>query len=133
VNNCVYKCGFAVTQPAYEEAFEALFATLDVLSARLAAHGPFLMGPDLTEIDVFLYVTLIRFDAVYFGHFKTNRSRIEDDAVLQAYLERLWAIPAFRNTTQLSEIKAHYYGSHRSINPSGIVPVGPRLKLLRGR
>jgi glutathionyl-hydroquinone reductase len=133
VNNGVYKCGFAVTQEAYEESFHALFATLDAVSARLASHGPFLMGAELAEIDVFLYVTLVRFDAVYFGHFKCNRSRIEDDPVLQGYLERLWSIPAFRNTTNFAEIKQHYYGSHRSLNPTGIVPVGPRLKLLRGR
>lgn len=129
VNNGVYKCGFARTQAAYEEAFQALFSTLDRLSARLAGH-PYLVGDTLTEADVRLFVTLVRFDAVYFGHFKCNRNRIEDDPVLQTYLERLWGMNAFRDTTRFDEIKQHYYGSHRNINPSGIVPAGPRLRLL---
>jgi putative glutathione S-transferase len=128
VNNGVYECGFARSQSAYEEAFRSLFATLDRLSARLAGH-PYLVGDTLTEADIRLFVTLVRFDAVYFGHFKCNRNRIEDDPVLQAYLERLWGMPAFRDTTRFDEIKQHYYGSHRNINPSGIVPVGPRLHL----
>ena len=128
VNNGVYKCGFARTQEAYEEAYRALFEALDKLSARLAGH-PFLVGDTLTEADIRLYVTLVRFDVVYFGHFKCNRNRIEDDPVLQAYLERLYAMPAFGGTTRFDEIKRHYYGSHRNLNPSGIVPLGPRLHL----
>lgn len=131
VNNGVYKCGFARSQGAYEEAYRALFDTLDKLSTRLAGH-PFLVGDTLTEADIRLYVTLVRFDSVYYGHFKCNRNRIEDDPVLQAYLERLYTMPAFRDTTRFDEIKKHYYGSHRNLNPSGIVPVGPRLHLLEG-
>ena len=132
VNNGVYKCGFARSQGAYEEAWSALFAELDACSTRLRDHD-FLVGDELTEADIRLFVTLVRFDAVYFGHFKCNRNRIQDDVALQAYLERLWLIPAFRDTTRLDEIQKHYYGSHRNLNPSGIVPAGPRLRLLGGR
>ncbi|MEQ1506250.1 MAG: glutathione S-transferase C-terminal domain-containing protein [Myxococcota bacterium] len=128
VNNGVYACGFARTQRAYEAAFAALFQALDALSERLRDRA-FLVGDQLTEADLRLYVTLVRFDAVYFGHFKCNRNRIEEDPVLQRYLERLYAIPAFGRTTDFAEIKQHYYGSHRNLNPSGIVPVGPRLRL----
>lgn len=132
VNNGVYKCGFARSQAAYEEAWNALFAELDTCSARLRDHD-FLVGDALTEADLRLFVTLVRFDAVYFGHFKCNRNRIQDDVPLQAYLERLWLIPAFRDTTRLDEVQHHYYASHRGVNPSGIVPAGPRLRLLGGR
>ena len=85
------------------------------------------LGDAFAVVDVWLFPTLVRFDAVYHGHFKCNRDRIADDGPLQAYLERLWAIDAFRETTRFDEIKTHYYASHRNLNPSGIVPVGPRL------
>jgi glutathionyl-hydroquinone reductase len=126
VNNGVYRCGFARSQEAYDQAFAKLFSTLDVLSARLA-HRPWLVGDTLTEVDIRLFVTLVRFDAVYVGHFKCNRNRIADDRVLQSWLERLYALPAFRETTRLDEIKEHYYASHLGLNPSGIIPSGPHL------
>lgn len=129
INDGVYRCGFARSQEAYDQAFDALFTTLDEISARLA-HRPWLVGEAITEADIRLWVTLVRFDAVYVGHFKCNRNRIGDDPVLQRYLERLYAEPAFRETTRMEEIKLHYYGSHRSINPSGIVPNGPYLPWL---
>jgi putative glutathione S-transferase len=125
VNNGVYRCGFAQTQQAYEAAFHTLFATLDQLEARLTDRQ-WLVGEQLTEADLRLFPTLIRFDAVYHYHFKCNRDRIGDMPALYAYLRRLYAIPAFRDTTHLDEIKLHYFGSHRSLNPTGIVPLGPR-------
>ncbi|MEZ5397892.1 MAG: glutathione S-transferase C-terminal domain-containing protein [Bryobacterales bacterium] len=132
VNNGVYRAGFATTQQAYATSYAALFETLDALAARLQDGRPHLMGDLLTEVDIFLFVTLVRFDAVYFGHFKCNRNRIEDEPALQGFLERLWARPAFRETTHLDEIQRHYYGSHQSLNPHGIVPCGPRLRILGG-
>jgi putative glutathione S-transferase len=131
VNNGVYKSGFAHTQAAYEEAFEALFATLDALEAHLAAGRSWLVGDQLTEADVRLFCTLVRFDAVYVGHFKCNRNRIVDMPHLQALLERALALPGVRETVHMDEIRRHYYGSHRSLNPKGIVPVGPALPWLR--
>lgn len=128
VNNGVYRCGFAGTQAAYAEAFEALFATLDELEARLEDRR-FLVGDRLTEADVRLWVTLIRFDAVYVGHFKCNLRRVADYPSLSRYVRSLYRLPAFAGTTHIEEIKLHYYGSHRSLNPSGIVPVGPELNL----
>lgn len=132
INNGVYRCGFASTQRAYEEAFSSLFSALDAISARLRGRT-WLVGDQLTEADIRLYVTLVRFDAVYVGHFKCNRSRIADDPTLDAYLRRLYALSPFRSTTHIGEIKTHYYGSHRSINPTGIVPVGPQLSFLDER
>ena len=126
VNNGVYRCGFAGTQEAYEEAFAELFSALDTLEARLTGER-WLVGDQLTEADVRLWVTLVRFDPVYVGHFKCNLRRIADLPALRAYVQRLYALPAFRDTTRIDEIKQHYYGSHRSLNPRGIVPVGPEL------
>jgi glutathionyl-hydroquinone reductase len=126
VNNGVYKAGMATGQAAYEEAFDALFATLDRLEERLDGHD-FLVGDRLTEADVRLYPTLARFDAVYHGHFKCNLRRLIDYPRLWAYARRLYAIPAFGTTTDFDHIKRHYYQTHRHINPSGIVPKGPDI------
>ncbi len=128
INNGVYRCGFATTQTAYEKAFDVLFAALDTIEARLAEHT-FLIGEQLTEADIRLYTTLIRFDAVYYGHFKCNRNRICDMPNLWRYLQGLYAMPAFREMTNFEHIKQHYYYSHASINPTRIVPKGPELHL----
>jgi glutathionyl-hydroquinone reductase len=126
VNNGVYKAGMATTQEAYEEPFDALFATLDRLEARLEGHD-FLVGDRLTEADVRLYPTLARFDAVYYSHFKCNLRRIVDYPNLWAYARRLYAIPAFGQTTDFDHIKRHYYITHPHLNPSGVVPKGPAV------
>jgi putative glutathione S-transferase len=124
VNNGVYKAGFASTQSAYEAAATAVFTTLDWLEARLAAQR-YLVGGRLTEADIRLFTTLVRFDPVYFGHFKCNRRALTDYPALWAYVRRLYQHPAFRPTVNFMHIKNHYYGSHRRLNPSGIVPIGP--------
>jgi len=126
VNNGVYKAGMATTQEAYEEPFDALFATLDRLEARLEGHD-FLVGDRLTEADVRLYPTLARFDAVYYSHFKCNLRRIVDYPNLWAYARRLYAIPAFGQSTDFDHIKRHYYITHPHLNPSGVVPKGPAI------
>lgn len=128
INNGVYRCGFATAQDAYEEAFDALFAALDAIEARLEGRR-FLVGERLTEADIRLYTTLIRFDPVYHGHFKCNRNRIQDMPNLWRYLKGLYAIPAFSGTTDFEQIKQHYYYSHASINPTRIVPKGPEMNL----
>lgn len=130
LNNGVYRAGFATTQVAYEEAFVAVFATLDMLERRLE-RGPWLMGDRLTEADIRLFVTLARFDAAYHGLFKCNLRRVADHANLSAYLVRLIAIPAFRDTFSLDHIKGGYY-SIKALNPAGIVPLGPELGLAPG-
>src|SRR6202011_3940608 len=119
VNNGVYRAGFATTQEAYEEAFSALFATLDALNARLSRQR-YLAGNRLTEADWRLFTTLVRFDAVYYGHFKCNLRRILDYPHLANYLRELYQVPGIAETVNLTHIKQHYYGSHRSINPTGI-------------
>ncbi|HZZ51291.1 MAG TPA: glutathione S-transferase C-terminal domain-containing protein [Pseudonocardia sp.] len=124
VNNGVYRCGFARGQAAYESAYRALFDRLDVLSERLTDRR-YLVGDTITEADVRLWVTLVRFDAVYHGHFKCNRSKLAEMPVLWAYARDLFQTPGFGDTTDFEQIKQHYYGVHHSINPSGIVPVGP--------
>lgn len=124
LNNGVYKAGFATTQAAYEEAIGPLFDTLDWLEERLARRR-FLMGNDLTEADIRLFTTLIRFDAVYVGHFKCNIRRIADYPNLAAYTRDIFQWPGVAATVNFDHIKRHYYQSHRTINPSGIVPVGP--------
>ena len=124
VNNGVYKAGFATRQAAYEEAFTALFAELDALDARLGT-ARYLCGPALTEADIRLFTTLVRFDPVYVGHFKCNRQRIADYPNLSHYLRDLYALPGVAGTVNLDHIKRHYYGSHPTINPTGIVPLGP--------
>jgi len=126
LNNGVYKAGFATTQSAYEEAVTPLFETLDWLDDILS-QSRFLCDDALTEADIRLFTTLVRFDAVYHGHFKCNVRRIEDYPNLSNYLRDLYQVPGVAGTVNLHHIKAHYYGSHRSINPTGIVPAGPEL------
>ena len=126
LNNGVYRAGFATTQAAYEEAFGPIFATLDMLERKLEA-GPFLFGDRLTETDIRVFVTLARFDAAYHGLFKCNLRRIADHANVSAYLARLIAIPAFRETFNLDHIKRGYY-SIKALNPTRIVPLGPELR-----
>jgi glutathionyl-hydroquinone reductase len=126
INNGVYRAGFATTQAAYEEAFLALFEALDEIDLRLAAQR-YLVGAQVTEADVRLFTTLVRFDAVYVGHFKCNLRRIADYPNLSNYLRDLFQTLAFGETVNLDHIKRHYYGSHRQINPTGIVPLGPAL------
>jgi putative glutathione S-transferase len=126
LNNGVYKAGFASTQPAYEEAYDEVFATLDRLEARLRDHD-YLVGDRLTEADVRLYPTLARFDAVYYSHFKCNRQRLVDYDRLWAYARRLYAIPEFSRTTNFDHIKRHYYGTHDQLNPTRIIPKGPAI------
>lgn len=126
VNNGVYRSGFATTQVAYEEAARAVFATLDRLEARLSRQR-YLVGRRLTEADWRLFTTLIRFDAVYYSHFKCNVRRIIDHPNLWNYLRDLYQTPGVAETVSLDHIKRHYYGSHRNVNPTGIVPIGPAL------
>lgn len=126
VNNGVYRCGFAGTQESYERAYRRLFDRLDWLSERLAGQR-FLVGDTITEADVRLFTTLARFDAVYHGHFKTNRNKLSEMPVLWAYARDLFQTPGFGDTTDFTHIKAHYYRVHTDLNPSGIVPAGPDL------
>ncbi|MCS3903777.1 putative glutathione S-transferase [Methylohalomonas lacus] len=128
VNNGVYRCGFATRQQAYEEAFDQLFTTLDELEARLAQQR-YLVGERLTEADWRLFTTLVRFDAVYVGHFKCNKYRIADYPNLANYLRELYQFPGVEATVNFRHIKRHYYTSHASINPTGIVPAGPAQNL----
>jgi glutathionyl-hydroquinone reductase len=126
VNNGVYRCGFATSQQAYADAYHRLFGRLDWLSARLE-HQRYLVGDTITEADVRLFPTLVRFDAVYHGHFKCNRQKLTEMPVLWAYTRDLFQTPGFGDTIDFDQIKRHYYEVHRSINPSGIVPLGPDL------
>ncbi|MCB9543585.1 MAG: glutathione S-transferase family protein [Myxococcales bacterium] len=128
VNNGVYRCGFATTQRAYEAAYDALFDALDRLDTRLADRR-YLCGERLTEADWRLFTTLVRFDAVYHGHFKCNRRRIVDYPNLAGYLRELYQVPGVAATVRLDHIKTHYYTSHETINPTRIVPKGPDLDL----
>ena len=126
VNNGVYRAGFAVTQVAYEEAARALFATLDKLEERLSRQR-YLIGRQITEADWRLFTTFVRFDAVYYSHFKCNLRRVVDYPNLGNYLRDLYQVPGVADTVSLDHIKRHYYGSHRNINPTGIVPIGPLI------
>jgi putative glutathione S-transferase len=126
VNNGVYRCGFATTQEAYENAFSGLFSALDKLDQRLSGQR-YLVGNQITEADWRLFTTLVRFDAVYYGHFKANLKRIADYTNLQPYLLDLYQQPGIRETVDMEHIKTHYYYSHETVNPSRIVPVGPKL------
>jgi putative glutathione S-transferase len=124
VNNGVYKAGFAKGQGSYERAYRALFDRLDALSERLATRR-YLVGDAITEADIRLWTTLVRFDAVYHGHFKCNRQKLAEMPVLWAYARDLFQTPGFGDTIDFEQIKQHYYGVHVEINPTGIVPLGP--------
>jgi putative glutathione S-transferase len=136
VNNGVYRAGFATAQEAYEEAFRALFRVLDELERRLARQR-YLVGGDITEADWRLFTTLVRFDAVYYSHFKCNLRRIIDYPNLSNYLRDLYQQAGVAATVNMDHIKRHYYGSQRHVNPTGIVPLGPQLDFMaphdRGR
>ncbi|MDD1002894.1 glutathione S-transferase family protein [Pseudomonas sp. TNT2022 ID642] len=124
VNNGVYRAGFATSQQAYEEAFDEVFAELDYLEGVLSANR-YLSGEYLTEADVRLFTTIIRFDAVYHGHFKCNLRRIADYPNLSNWLREMYQLPGIAETVDFQHIKNHYYGSHKTINPTGVVPKGP--------
>jgi putative glutathione S-transferase len=126
LNNGVYRTGFATTQEAYEEAVTDVFIALDTLEERLATQR-YLTGADVTEADWRLFTTLIRFDAVYVGHFKCSKRRIVDNPNLWGYLRDLYQLPGIAETVKLDHVKQHYYSSHESINPTGIIPVGPSV------
>ena len=128
INNGVYRCGFATTQEAYEEAFGELFGALDRVDARLGRQR-YLVGGRLTEADWRLFTTLVRFDPVYVGHFKCNRQRIADYPSLWNYLLELYQMPGVAETVNFDHIKRHYYASHSTINPTGIVPLGPQIDM----
>jgi putative glutathione S-transferase len=129
LNNGVYRAGFATTQVAYEEAYQGVFAMLDELETRLSDGRAFLTGDSFTEADIRLFVTLIRFDAAYFGLFKCNRQRLADYTVLSAYTKRVLDLPGVRETVNIDHIKHGYY-SIKSLNPNRIVPLGPDLSPL---
>lgn len=126
VNNGVYRAGFATSQEAYTNAFHRLFETLDWLEFLLSGQR-YLAGSQLTEADWRLFTTLVRFDAVYFGHFKCNLKQLVDYPAISAYVRELFQVPGVADTVQMDHIKTHYYASHRTINPSGVVPLGPQL------
>ena len=126
INNGVYRTGFATTQAAYEKAFTALFATLDNLEERLSGQS-YLLGNQITEADWRLFTTLVRFDAVYYSHFKCNQKRLVDYLHLWRYTRNLYQVPGVADTVNMDHIKRHYYGTHASLNPTGIVPKGPEI------
>lgn len=129
VNNGVYRAGFATTQKAYDKAFLQLFDTLDYLEESLSKQR-YLVGNQITEADWRLFTTLVRFDAVYYNHFKTNKKRLIDYPNLWAYTRELYQVPGVAETVNMDHIKRHYFGSHRSINPTGIVPKGPEIDFM---
>lgn len=126
VNNGVYRCGFAGSQEAYEDAYDRLWAAMDWLEERLSTRR-YLMGEAITEADVRLFTTLARFDAVYHGHFKCNRNKLTEMPHLWGYARDLFQTPGFGETVDFEQIKAHYYVVHTDVNPTGIVPKGPEL------
>ncbi|WP_160151916.1 glutathione S-transferase family protein [Microbulbifer sp. ALW1] len=126
VNNGVYRAGFATSKEAYEAAYHRLFEVLEKLERRLQENR-YLTGPRITEADWRLFTTLIRFDAVYHGHFKCNKQRLADYKNLWAYVREMYQWPGIAETVDFYHIKTHYYASHKNINPTGIVPVGPEL------
>lgn len=126
INNGVYRCGFAGSQEAYEAAFDRLFTALDTIEERLS-HTRYLMGGSITEADVRLFTTLVRFDPVYFGHFKCNRQTLRDFENLWGYARDLFQTPGFGDTVDFTQIKQHYYIVHVDVNPTQIVPQGPDL------
>jgi putative glutathione S-transferase len=125
INNGVYRAGFATTQAAYEQAFHVLFDSLDWVEGLLMQRR-YLAGDQLTEADWRLFTTLIRFDAVYFGHFKTNRQLLANYPAISGYVRELYQVPGVADTVSFEHIKTHYYASHRTINPTGVIPVGPQ-------
>lgn len=126
INNGVYKAGFATSQAVYEKEVKALFEALDKLEALLSSQN-YLVGNTFTEADIRLFTTLVRFDAVYYGHFKTNIRRLVDYPNLWDYTKCIYNMPGIAETVNFDHIKQHYYGSHKTINPTGVVPVGPDL------
>jgi len=130
VNNGVYRAGFATTQDAYNSAYDRLFNTLDELETRLSRQR-YLAGKQITEADWRLFTTLVRFDAVYYNHFKTNKKRLIDYPNLWAYTRELYQVPGVAETVNMDHIKYHYFASHRSINPTGIVPKGPDIDFMQ--
>ena len=126
INNGVYKAGFATKQEVYEEEVTSLFAALDQMEERLAGQD-YLVGNRLTEADIRLFTTLVRFDAVYFGHFKCNLKPLTANPKLWAYTKRIYQLPGIAQTVNFDHIKRHYYGSHKTINPTGVIPMGPIL------
>lgn len=126
VNNGVYRCGFAGSQEAYDAAYDRLWAALDTLEQRLSERR-YVMGSQITEADVRLYPTLVRFDEVYFAHFKCNRQQLATMPNLWGYVRDLFTTPGFGDTNDFVQMKQHYYGVHTDINPTGIVPKGPSL------
>lgn len=129
INNGVYRCGFAADQSSYEDAYRDLWRAMDWVSDRLTSRR-YLVGDHITLADVRLFTTLVRFDAVYFGHFKANRMMIRDMPVPRAYLQDLFQTPGFGDTVDIQQIKEHYYIVHEEINPTRVVPVGPDLSYL---
>ena len=125
VNNGVYRAGFATTQTAYEKAYYVLFDSLDWIEGILSQHR-YLAGNKITEADWRLFTTLIRFDAVYFGHFKCNRQALKDYPNISNYIRELYQTPGVAETVSFEHIKTHYYVSHTSINPTGVIPLGPK-------
>ena len=126
INNGVYKAGFATKQEVYEEEVAALFEALDQMEERLAGQD-YLVGNRFTEADIRLFTTLVRFDAVYFGHFKCNLKPLTAYPNLWAYTKRIYQLPGMAQTVNFDHIKRHYYGSHKTINPTGVIPMGPTL------
>lgn len=129
VNNGVYRAGFATTQTAYDKAFNNLFETLDTLEERIS-NQRYLVGDQITEADWRLFTTLVRFDAVYYNHFKTNKKHLMNYPNLWEYTRELYQVPGVAETVNMDHIKYHYFASHRSINPTGIVPNGPEINFL---
>lgn len=130
INNGVYRAGFATEQAAYDRAYERLFNTLDELEERLSRQR-YLVGSQITEADWRLFPTLVRFDPVYYSHFKTNKKRLIDYPNLWAYTRELYQVPGVSHTVNMDHIKHHYFASHTSINPTGIVPKGPEIDFMR--
>jgi putative glutathione S-transferase len=126
INDGVYRCGFARSQQAYEASFRKLFGALDEIEQRLG-HQRYLVGDRFTEADLRLFPTLVRFDAVYYGHFKCNLRRVTDYHNLSNYLREIYQMPGVAETVDLPGIKLGYYGGMRNLNPSGIIPLGPEI------
>lgn len=132
INNGVYRCGFAGSQDAYEDAYKELWEALDVIEERLG-HQRYLVGKHITETDIRLFATLIRFDPVYYGHFKCSRHKTSELPNIRGYMQELFQLPGFGDTTDFLEIKQHYYYVHNEINPTRVVPVGPDMSWLMGQ